>query len=174
MFTIELIGAQRVITFIDGLISKISDLSPAFSRIHEEFIETEMKLFASEGGSGEHGKWSDWTDDYTEWREENFPGAPENIMILEGGLLDSLIGGDGHVSRIGAQEAQFGTDLQTPSGYGLGAVHFEDFTAKYPYGHTSVPSKGVPARKVIDATEEDMNRWTTMVAEHIFGSAKAL
>jgi len=171
MFTIELVGAQKVISFIDGMISRILDLSPAWERIHEDFIETELELFASEGASGADGSWDGWTDSYADWREANYPWAPENIMILEGGLLDSLTGGSGHIARMGPQEAAFGSGLLTESGYGLGAVHFEGFSVKYPYGNTGAQSVDVPARKAIDPTDEDIDRWTEMVATHIFGSA---
>ena len=171
MFQFEIIGLQKALNVIDKLIARIADLTPAFIRIHDDFLRTEAELFATEGGSGADGGWDGWTPDYQDWRDMHHPDAPENILILEGGLVDSLTGGSGHVLRITAQGAEMGTDLLTESGYGLGAVHFEGFTVPAPYGNKGAASTRVPARKAIDPTQEDIDRWMGIVAQHIWKAA---
>jgi len=168
MFQIQIIGLQKALNAIDKLIARISDLTPAFVRIHDDFLRTEAQLFATRGGSGESGSWDGWTKDYQDWRDMHHAGAPENILILEGGLVDSLTGGDDSVLRLSAQKAEMGSELMTKSGYYLGGMHFGGYDVPTPYGSTSAEGKHVSPRKAIDPTQEDIDRWTNLVAQHIW------
>lgn len=58
--------------------------------IPKSFYEINKELFATEGKSGDHGKWRPLSDDYKAWKEKHYPG--KTIMRRTDRLYKSLTG----------------------------------------------------------------------------------
>jgi len=164
-FEVEILGAHIIDRELSRLAERVSNLSPAFASIYENFLEIEGQTFASEGRTS---KWAALSEDYAAWR-----GSTGPILQLEGALRRSLTdkSAEGHISEIGAQEAKFGTSLKTQSGYGLGRTHYTGYTVKYPYGNVGARPVKVPARQAIQLTDSDKNEWVRILQRYIMGSA---
>jgi len=165
--SIQVTGVEPTLMRLSRLAERVGDLSSAFESIHADFLEVERTQFDAEGAVS---PWAQLTDDYVAWKSKRTTST--KILQFDRALERSLTSGSdaNHIVDIGQSEARFGTNLITESGYGLGRLHQEGFTAKYPYGNKNIPSKKVPSRKPIDLSEETLQRWVKIIQGFVMES----
>lgn len=165
---ITVTGESQVSKTLLDVARRCENLGPAWELIHDDFLVMEEEQF---GAQGKDEKWAPWSDDYAAWRKKH--GATGNrILEWTGEFRRSLTekGSPGHVFDYGPLWAKYGTDLKTESGYGLGLVHQQGFTAKYPYGNRGIDSKKVPARKSVVLDESHKQEWLRLIQGYIMQS----
>lgn len=146
MFTLkfEIAGEVQIDRSFYRFLEGVSDFTPAFEEIAEDFLAVEVEQFASEGGYGLAGRWSGLSPTYEQWKSKHFPGA--KILERTGALRDSLTG------QTGASIREI-----SPTTLTLGT--------KVPYAIYHQQGRGVPKRKPIDLNEETKRRWVKFIQQ---------
>jgi phage gpG-like protein len=144
--TFTVAGEEQINRSIGRFLEGVSDFTPAFEEIAEDFLQVEAEQFASEGGYGLAGRWLGLSPTYAQWKAKNFPGA--KILERTGALRDSLTSTGGpNVREI------------TPTTLSLGT--------KVPYAIYHQQGRGVPKRKPIDLNEETKQRWMKFIQAYL-------
>lgn len=151
MFTLDVAGDTQMARGFSRLGDSIKDLRPAFKEIVKSFRTIMKKQFESEGGySGD--KWAPLSPTYAVWKAENFGGQP--ILQLTGLLADSLTSKTPYtVEEIDKKSLVIGTKLA----YGT-------------YHQTGTGR--MPARPIINLTEQDKMTWMKIFQKFIMKEAK--
>jgi hypothetical protein len=134
-----------------------ADLSAAFTRILYDFQGEQEQVFAGSGAFGGRGGWEPLSESYAAWKEQVVAGAP--ILTLTGLMRASLtdVEAEGAVRTVTADELFIGTDLMVGP-WNLASLH-----------HTGT-KRGMPARPPIRVTDEQLERWLQIIAEHLVGA----
>lgn len=137
----------------DRFVSDLTDLSPAFDQMAEEFYDWEEQAFDSAGASAGAG-WRPLSPRYASWKAKNYPGR--GVLERELNLRRSLTGPSGPraVHSIGSRRMEIGTEVPY-------AVFHQEGTGR------------MPARPVIRLTEANKMRWTRILHRHLVKSAAA-
>lgn len=150
----EFLGETQIMAKFNRLAEKISDYSDVFEKLGDDFYEIEKRLFGSQGGSGDKGKWKALSPKYAAWKSKNYPGQP--ILVQTGELRDSLTQKGGqNIRAISRKQAVFGT-------YDEKAIYHQQGSGK------------LPKRRPIDLNEQDKSRWMKIVHEFIVHTSKML
>lgn len=128
----------------------LKDMSPAFKDIAESLKKAEVQQFASQGGAG--GGWAPLSDGYALWKQINYPGKP--ILELTGALKASVTGSGPHyVEQITKDSLKVGTSL-------FYALFHQRGTGR------------MPARPVIQLTEENKRGWMKILQVYAYKAAR--
>lgn len=142
---------ERLRGALNGLGNAARDLSPAWPRVIERFRQQETRLWDTEGGSGEHGRWTPLDPAYAKRKAELFARRP--ILYLSGALHDSLAdSGQGSIVQYDNHSLFIGSEVVSQDGY--------------PYGQAHQEGRGLPQRRVIDPTNKDVGQWVAEVWRH--------
>jgi phage gpG-like protein len=133
-------GTAAVVDLMDGLATRVEDLTPAWQEIHERFVEYEESWFQSEG----NGSWPQLSHDYAEWKHRHFPGEP--ILVRTGRLRDTATEPDIFIAE--ANRLILGTSDPVAAAHQEGRGH-------------------LPVRKVIDVDDTEIDEWTEIIKQHI-------
>jgi phage gpG-like protein len=128
------------------------DLSEPFREIVKDFHKIERRQFETEGSYGSGG-WQPLSPRYAEWKAKKYPGRP--IMVLSGLLKESLLG-----------DNPYSVELVTPKSMEVGTV------INYAIYHQKGTSK-MPARPLIQLTEDDKKRWIKFIQAYLVKQARA-
>ncbi len=111
-FTIEIDGIKQFDRVFSKIQYRISDFTPIWEEIAEEFYFMEEKIFENEGNVEDVSKWKDLSTAYAEWKEKHYPG--ENILHLTGELEESLTrkGASGNIHEIDKKSMAIGSGLK--------------------------------------------------------------
>ncbi len=123
------------------------DFTPAWSQIHDDFLLIESEQFQSQGTRA--NPWQPLSPDYAAWKAKYFPSM--GILQLTGALLSEM--SFSIPTRIEPLRL-----TMTPS-------------IPYAYYHQKGTQK-MPARKVIDLTENDKRGWIKIIQTHLVNKAK--
>lgn len=147
-FTImgDVVLARGLSRFGDG----IKDFSPAWNQILADFLRIEGEQFETEGHRAQR-PWTPLSPTYAAWKEKNFPGRP--ILQLTGALWSQMTVGTGLNVSIHPLELR----MQPTAYY---ALFHQQGTAT------------MPARKVVDLTEEDKMGWMKILHNYVYDTAK--
>ena len=149
----EIAGEKQVSRFFDVAVDSISDFSPVYSKIADEFRETQDKVFNAEGSFEGRARWAPLTKGYKNWKDANFPGKP--ILTLTGDLRRSFVkGGKNHVYDVTEKELSVGSKDPKAMFHQLG-------------------TKLAPQRKIVEITEPQKTRWVKIVHTSIWDSLSA-
>ncbi len=133
--SIEVQGEEKLKVALTNMADAIDDLRPYWNEVQQEFYRIEKQAFASEGTSGESGKWSALSPRYAVVKFKRWGAVP--ILTASGTLRDSLTSEtSGSIVRKEKDELTVGSSV--------------------PYGryHQSGTSK-MPARPPISLTENN-------------------
>ena len=146
---LQIDGVEPVERELDGVAYRALHKRPAFQVVGEQFREHERELFATEGASGRSGRWKS--------RKKRRGGRGGGRGGAGGKLLDD----QGRLKR----------SLTTPSGEHVFNFNDERINAigtSVTYAEAHHEGKGsLPARKLIDPTEEQEDEYGVSVGDWI-------
>ena len=151
---IETVGEERFIRGFNRYVADMEDFSEVFEVLGKDFWKLEEKIFDAEGTPDAFAPLS---PRYKKWKDEHFPGR--RIMELRGRLRGALTGthqaaSQDTIKKIGKKAAEYG--------------------AKVPYIHRhQMGTGGMPARKVVQLTEQDKTRWARIIQRWSFEKLQA-
>lgn len=150
-FTFTVHGDKQLSRSLSRFGEGAKDMRPAFRLIAKSFRAIEKKQFDS-GGSYGSGGWAPLSLSYAEWKELNFPGM--GLLQRTGALMASLVGKtDDSIEEIEKLTMSIGTKLN----YAL-------------YHQLGTPT--MPARPIIELTEDDKRGWMKIIHRSLVGKAK--
>ncbi len=149
---VDVAGDVQLARSFSRFADDVKDLSDAFREIAKDFHEVvERKQFESEGSYGSGG-WAALSPDYAEQKARDFPGRP--LLVRTGLMKESLLGENPwSIEDIQPLQMKVGTKLEY-------AIYHQKKTSK------------MPARPVIDLTEEDKRRFTHIIHKSLVAQAK--
>jgi len=150
-FSVSIMGEMQLQRALAGRIRATSDLSPAFTRIADDFEETQERRFDREGSHDGSTAWKPLSPAYAAWKAQHYPGT--KTLVRSGKLRDALAGGPGSVREIAPLRMVVGGTVQVGS-YDLGGLHFTGTT------------RGMPARRPIAVGTRQRHRWMRILADH--------
>lgn len=166
---------------VRGIVSRMSDLTPAWTRIRDQFYDEETRVFDAEGGYGGRAKWAPLSPQYAKWKARVAPGA--KILHLTGAgfhggavavkgkavrkwqralrktgrhrtsLRANLTSVRGGTWRIRASSLSIGSDVKVGR-YFLAQLHDRG-------------TGQLPRRRLFQVTRAQMNCWLAIIREHI-------
>jgi len=150
MLAVEITGIPEMTARLEGMESRAGDPLAAFEAIYESFRSIEEKRWANEGPGWQALKPATVAE---KARRGQHPG----ILDATGALRASLTGKNapGSVYEADPTGITMGSDLKTDDGWGLGALHQHG------------TSRGLPVRKVIDASESHALEWALILRNWI-------
>jgi phage gpG-like protein len=173
------VNVREISVQFGGVAADLQDFAPIWPYVSAALEAITMKMFDSEGATGEHGEWAELSDRYRAWKERTHPGAP--ILFLEGRLRRSFTqGGDEHLEIRSPMTLLWGSEVpyaifhQTgwAKAFGggrhraaIGAELERQFTGRGKSARESaeafggggeVTSREVPARRPLDPTDRDL------------------
>lgn len=128
----------------------IKDFRPVWGQLRDDFWKIEEAQFESQGARGGTG-WAPLSMSYKAWKDKWFPGKP--ILELTGNLKIMFTVGIGM-----AIEMMPLTLLMRP-------------TNETAYYHQAGTGR-MPARPVVQLTEDDKRRWIKMIQNYVYDMAK--
>lgn len=133
-----------------ALVARVTNLAPAYEAIGDE-LRADFALNLTTGG-GRYGPWAPLAPSTIAEKARKWPGAP--IMVRTGALAQSLASrsAPGNVSQISAMSAMFGTSIPYAS-----------------FQHFGVPSRHLPARKLVGLSWYTKSKIIKAVADYING-----
>ncbi len=157
-------GDQQVLRRLERVEHRVSDMTPAFKKIHTSFVGFERKQFDTEGASGSRG----WKPikiatlrRKLRWQSQGKlvdgrPVVDERILHMTRRLRKSLINKSSpdHVVRISPQEAFYGSSVP------YSGVH----------QNPKVTNKGAVRRRPIELTERQRRSWVKILQSFIMGA----
>jgi len=156
--------AERSLQRLDEL---LSDQSPAWTRIREDYRQMVTEQFASEGRAGG----TPWAELAPSTLRRRRGGA--RILNVTGTLLSSLrdVGAPGHVERADEQTLTLGSRLA----YAL--YHQTGTGSSFGQGQRlsgATRARGMPARPLLVLTESRTEQWVEIVRRHLEGKTSLL
>jgi len=141
---IHIEGVQEMVTTLDNLIRRSTDLSNPFQRFQKYWFDSIDQVFAD---GGDPVEWPALSPAYEGWKNAAYPGAP--IMRLSDRLYESL------------------TNQTSETIWQVGPKHIE-FGSRVPYFeyHQYGTSK-MPARPVLVLTDEAARQLQLMVESYV-------
>lgn len=133
-FKMDIAGETQLDRGIARFSDGVSDYTPIWPVIEDEFYAEEKAQFASEGAEGGE-KWAPLSPAYSEWKEAHFPGQP--ILQRTGDLERSL------------------TSRNDPNGVRVEARKQLTLGSRVPYGiyhQSTAPRTRLPRRPMINLT----------------------
>lgn len=141
-------------TLLQNIISKYANFlnnknvyTKVMQLLYDDFVKIEKNIFAQQGYPE---RWAALTPRYLQWKIKH--SFPSDIMQLHGRLKGGLTG-----------ENSFALKNITPT-------HAEFGVQDLPYAmaqHKGNGLKGLPARPIIQITEEDKRRWNAIVRKYV-------
>jgi phage gpG-like protein len=153
---LEVFGRPAVNRMLMRPADNSRDFRPSWNVILNELERAVQRQFDSEGG--EFGTpWDDLADSTVAKR-----GSAHPILDVDGDLRASFLPGhEGHVRNVTGSSAEWGSDLETPTGgWTLGRIHQE-----------GAPRAGIPARPILHLDETRRRRIVDVLMEGLFQDA---
>lgn len=146
----EVVNEVQFSRAFETLATQVSDLSKPYEEITNEFYESMSNVFSAEGAFENRSKWADLSPAYQAWKQKRYPGR--KILELTGTLLASIAvrGAFGNVTKVSPTEMVVGTSIP----YAI-------------YHQTGTPR--MPARKIIELTEDQKKRWVQIIHKFLYG-----
>jgi phage gpG-like protein len=168
---IDIFGEKQVARNLRGLARAADNMRPAYDEIADDFLRIEREQFATQGARGPGGAWVPLKP--STLRNKARKGQPSTILVATDALRKSLTqrGARGSVRTIRKDTVTLGTRISEgfvstrASGRGT-AVGFN-----YPQALQHGTRK-MPARRVVDITEEDRRRWVKIMQRRIMESIR--
>jgi phage gpG-like protein len=149
---IDVDGEKQIALAFGSIAKDISDLKPFWDKVVTEFHKIEAKAFASEGASGESGKWVALKPAYAKIKAKKWGNVP--ILTASGRLRQSL------TSQTGDSIIQKETDALT-----VGST--------VPYGrYHQTGTRKMPARPPISLTEQHLFEFVRILQRQFAERAK--
>jgi len=147
IFTIEVEGKTELERGYYKIAETVSDFTPVWEGVQQEFYSIEAEQFESEGTKGASGKFQDLSSAYEAIKLAEYGTVP--IMTASGALYESLKGETSDsIVIIDAKEAVFGTSL--------------------PYAKKHFEGRGsLPVRKVIDLSDTQKRRLSGRIKKEL-------
>ncbi len=151
-FTVSVSGEEQLARGFSRFGEAVSDYSPVWRELADDFLKVERDQFVSEGRSGSGG-WVPLSPGYAAWKAKHTPGRP--LLVQSGKLRQSLTehGGE-HIEEIRKDSLRLGTGVPYAIYHQAGTRH-------------------MPARKLVELSEADKTRWTKKIQSFIVQEAKA-
>lgn len=86
--SIEVQGEEKLKVALTNMADAIEDLTPYWGDVQQEFYKIEKQAFASEGASGQSGRWAALSPRYAVVKFKRWGAVP--ILTASGALRDSL------------------------------------------------------------------------------------
>lgn len=150
VFTINILGTQQVSRALSRYAEGIKDFTPAWSRIHQDFVQVEEQQFETQGARG-GTPWAPLSPAYAAWKQKYFPGLP--ILQLTRSMWSQFAVGTGMLLEIKPL-----------------SLHMRP-TLDYPIFHQR-GTKRMPARRVVQLTEADKVRWLKILHNYCYDKQK--
>ncbi len=147
---IDIMGEEVVARALSRFGEGVKDFRPAWEQIHISFVLIEEQQFATEGSRG-GAPWPPLKPSYAAWKEKYFPGMP--ILQLTQTMWGQFAVGTGMLVDIAPMYMRL-----TP-------------TIAYPKYHQTGTYK-MPARKVVQLTEDDKMAWMNILHNYVYDKAK--
>ena len=153
-------GVQQMQRTLLGVSAALADLRPAWGEVAQYMRGASARLFASEGATGRHGRWADYSKE---------PRYERIKAKYAGNARPILLWGSMATSRLAPSLIQkghpFAVDRATASGLVWGtAVPYADRLAAggpTPFGETA------PGRLAIDLGDRDVREIVRIVQRHL-------
>ena len=148
----EVGGVVQLDRALGVLKTNVSDLSPVWDDIKDDFIKNEREQFNTEGGHGSGG-WAPLSASYAKWKRRHYPR--KKILVLKGNLRGSL------------------TSESAPGfHYKHGKLGMEiGSRVKYALFHQT-GTKTMPSRPPIELVDAQKRRWPRLIHEYIWKSGQ--
>ena len=106
-FELKIRGAKGVERTFDKITMYYhKDLKPFFEIVRDWWFDNERMIFITEGTHLLGRQWKKLSDDYAEWKEQNFP--KRNILELHGKLSNAMGGGAGSWQKLTRKNMKLG------------------------------------------------------------------
>lgn len=154
--SLDLPGQAPILARVEGVVTRLEDLTPAFELIRDEFRKQTREAFQTEGASTAGGRWKALSEIYGKRKEKKFPG--KTILRREDALFNALMGGANAIEEIGRQEMSVGSAVTTPDGrWNLGTIHQE-----------GTEDGRIPARSIINPTDDQRADYREILADFVW------
>lgn len=153
VFRVDVLGRPQVQRMLMRPADNSRDFSRSWAVILDEFERLVGEQFDTEGSTF-GTPWEGLADSTVAKR-----GSAHPILDVDGGLRASFTrGGEGHVRRVTGSSAEWGSDLETPTGgWTLGRIHQE-----------GAPMAGIPARPIFKLDEQRKRRVVGVLMDGLF------
>lgn len=155
---LSVLGEMQLDRAIQGRIKATSDLSPAFEKIADDFIEMQEKAFAAEGAYEGNPAWAPLSAKYAAWKAKKFPGR--GILERSGALKASLTGGAGSSREIEPLKLSIGGSVRVGR-WDLGAIH-----------QKPKATNKLPKRELINLSMTRRRRWMRWIVDMFRGEER--
>ena len=157
--------------------ASVSNFKPVLQEIANDFYAEEKRVFGSRGGYGGRSEWEDLGPLYNKWKIANYPARP--ILECTGALRRSLTipGAAGSDLKIKAMSLYVGSKVGTGKGgkkhkraknYNVAWLHDEGVESmKGVFQGVRMDGKRMPARRVMEITDMQKQRWGDMLARYV-------
>lgn len=157
--SLDLPGQAPIRARMEGVVTRLEDLSPAFEQIRDEFRKQTREAFDTQGASTAAGRWAALSEPYGTRKAKSHPG--KTILRREDALFNALMGGAGAIEEIGPRELTVGSAVTTPNGrWNLGLIHQE-----------GTEDGRIPARPIISPTDDDRAAYREILADFLWDEA---
>ncbi len=146
----EVLNEVQFSRAFETLAEEMQDLSKPYEDIQNEFYASMSDVFSREGAFEGRTKWADLSPTYRAWKQKHFPGR--KILELTGRLIASISvkGSSENISEITPTEMRVGTIVPYAMAHQLG-------------------TNRMPARKIIQLTDEQKLRWVQIIRKYLYG-----
>jgi len=146
-------GEKQLNRFFDDFALGITNFKIPFSNISKDFYATQKQVFQREGAIEGRKAWAPLSSKYAEWKGANFPSR--KILELSGDLkkASTTQNAKGSVFKLTNTLLEMGVNLNV-GGWNLAELH-------------QFGTKNMPQRKVIDLTNKQKVRWTSIFSVYI-------
>lgn len=147
---LDVLGEEQVMRGFSRFTEGVEDYSKPFREILKDFHEIERKQFSSEGGYGGK-KWAKLAE--STLKDKQRKGYPFDILVRTGELRDAMTGGAGSEAKV------------TKDSLTVMAPWYWKF-------HQKGTRRGLPARPIVQLTEDDKTRWSKIFHEYLVELAR--
>ena len=145
---VSMVGEQSFARGIDRLFGFFDkDMRPAFAIVRNWWYDTQKQNFNTKGGSiGE--TWPALSDDYKDWKDENYPGRP--LLVLTGKLKQAMTGsGSNQYSKLSKERLKVG-------------IRDVPYWAAHNFGYSKA---NIPQRKFIGSSQKQNQKLTKRIQD---------
>ena len=155
---LSVLGTVQLGRAVAGRIRLVSDFTPVFHQIRDDYHDMEEAAFAQEGSYEGNPAWAPLSAKYAAWKAKRFPGA--RILYRTGALYKAVTGGAGHIERIAPFHLELGGSIRVGR-WDLGSIHQK-------------PKAGnpLPQRMIINLSKKRKSRWTRFFLNHLKGEGR--
>jgi phage gpG-like protein len=183
-FTFNVVNADELDVAIGGLAAQVKDWTNVWPKVAMQITKIEDQKFATEGALGAHGEWAALEPGYEKRKKKKWGGKP--IEQASERLRRSLVEGSAETiedfqplrMRFGTsvpyalyQQTGFRTRLGTGKTRGSGLGIRGSRGSRFPKPE---PRAFVPARRLVDFTEEDKSMIRSTIQREALETARRL